>query len=289
MAQGVTEELVRLVERVAHAHPPPAVRALHLPPSFAQGSKEGEFCALELDDGSIGLSYVLLGDTLAHLLARRPGAALAGVAALELARGYARADPLERTLGFAAINAITQWLYRRAGYVPPGAADSLGGLDPRPGDRVGMVGWFGGLAKRIVAAGARLVVVELDPALAGEKDGYVVTLDAGELAHCDKLLSTTTLLLNDTLDDVLARARRARTIALIGPGGGCLPDPLFARGVTLLGGTAVTDRDGFVAALSEGRAWGPYARKTAIARDGWPGADALLARLRAGDRGDAPG
>jgi hypothetical protein len=32
---------------------------------------KGEFCALELDDGSLGLSYVLLDDTLARLRRRR--------------------------------------------------------------------------------------------------------------------------------------------------------------------------------------------------------------------------
>jgi uncharacterized protein (DUF4213/DUF364 family) len=66
---------------------------------------------------------------------------------------------------------------------------------------------------------------------------------------------------------------------MIGPGGGCLPDPLFARGVTALGGTAIVDRDGFVDALSRGQRWGAFARKYCILRDRYPGADALLARL----------
>ena len=47
----------------------PRVRALHLPPERTVRDNRGEFCALELDDGSLGLSYVLLDDTLARLTA----------------------------------------------------------------------------------------------------------------------------------------------------------------------------------------------------------------------------
>jgi len=45
----------------------PRIRALHLPPARPIQDNKGEFCALELDDGSLGLAYVLLDDTLARL------------------------------------------------------------------------------------------------------------------------------------------------------------------------------------------------------------------------------
>jgi uncharacterized protein (DUF4213/DUF364 family) len=58
-----------------------------------------------------------------------------------------------------------------------------------------------------------------------------------------KVVSTSTLLLNDTLDRMLGHCRNARWFAMVGPGAGCLPDALFARGVTLLGGSWIaTDR-----------------------------------------------
>ena len=55
--------------------------------------------------------------------------------------------------------------------------------------------------------------------------------------------------------------RGARAVAMIGPGAGCLPEPLFARGVTAIGGTWIEDRAGFVAALRSGSPWGRHARK----------------------------
>lgn len=276
MAAGFADELLAFVERICAVRPPARVRALHLPERFARDAKESEFCALELDDGSIGLSYLLLGDTAQRMRAAAPGAGLAGRSVLEIARRLGAEDPVDRCLGLAAINAICQALLLSPPGVLDWTADPLGMLDPRPGDRIGMVGLFGRLAERIVAAGAQLVVVELDPGLAGPRDGYEVTLDRGALAGCDKVLSTTTLVLNDTLDQVLDACRGARSIALVGPGGGFLPDPLFARGVTLLGGSAVVDRDAFVAATVRGEPWGASVGKYCIRREDYPGVGALL-------------
>lgn len=257
----------------------PRVKALHLPPLEAAGSKNGEFCALELEDGSVGLAYVLLDDTLRKLLDAEPGRALAGMPAMELARAYATGTGTHRTLGFAAANAITRHLYDRAGYVAPDSHDSIGGIDPQPGDRVGMIGYFCPLADRIVAAGAALTVVELKADLAGERDGYVVTTDASALAECNKVISTSTILLNDTLEHILGACTRATNFAMIGPGAGCLPDDLFARGVTLMGGSWIEDSGAFIEALVRGEGWSKQARKTAISADDYPGWAALCARM----------
>jgi uncharacterized protein (DUF4213/DUF364 family) len=275
----VARELISLLERFATRSALPRIRALHLPPPSAAGTKSGEFCAVELEDGSIGLSYVLLGDTLASLAADKGSAALGGADSLAVARRYQHEAGARRTVGFAAVNALTRCLFERAGFIPDSAADSIGLLDPQPDEHIGMIGFFGPLVPRIVAAGAKLTVVELNPALAGEGAGYRVTLDPTGLASCGKVLSTSTVLLNDTLDDVLAYCRSAQYFAMVGPGAGCLPDPLFARGVTLLGGNWICDREGFLDALKHGRSWGEYARKFALLRDHYPGAAALIERV----------
>jgi uncharacterized protein (DUF4213/DUF364 family) len=272
-------ELLALLTDCADRTPLPRVKALHLPPPDATG-KDAEFCALELDDGSLGLSYVMLDDTLQALIAVRDeggASGLAGLPALELARAFASGQGATKALGFAAVNAISQCVFARAGYAFDEDTDSIGQLDPQPGDHVGMIGFFPPLVGRIVATGARLTVAELNPDHVGERDGYRVTLDATELEACNKVLSTSTVLLNDTLDAVLAHGRNARWFAMVGPGAGLLPDPLFARGVTLLGGARVVDRDGFVAAIAEGRKWGSHVRKYVIDRARYPGAGALLA------------
>lgn len=278
----VSRELVGLLERAARRIPLPRVRALHLPPVAGAANKDGEFCALELDDGSLGLTYALLEDALALLAATPERQGLDGLEALSVVRWFAEESGVKRTIGFAAVNALTRTLFERAGYRPGASADSLGLLDPRPGDHVGMIGFFPPLADRIVRAGAKLTVVELRPELAGPREGYRITLEADELRGCDKVLSTSTVLLNDTLDRMLEICRGTRYFALIGPGAGCLPDPLFARGVTLLGGTWIVDRARFCSALTSGESWGGWARKFAIGRGDYPGFDVLLDRAATG-------
>lgn len=276
----IASELIALLEGFAARSTLPRIRALHLPPASAAGTKSGEFCAVELEDGSIGLSYVLLGDTLAAIGADAGSTALAGADSLDVARWYQSESGARRTVGFAAVNALTRCLFERAGFVPDSAADSIGLLDPQPGEHIGMIGFFTPLVPRIVAAGARLIVAELNPALSGERAGYRVTLDPTELGTCTKVLSTSTVLLNDTLDVVIGNCRSARYFATIGPGASCLPDPLFARGVTLLGGNWICDREGFLDALKHGRSWGEYCRKFSLPSTEYPGATVLLERLK---------
>jgi uncharacterized protein (DUF4213/DUF364 family) len=276
------QDALSLVQALADLGPLPRVKALHLPPPPAADALRGEFAALELEDGAIGLSYVLLGDTWAGLRRQRESLELAGADALALARLYAGQDPIRRTLGFAALNALTRHLFDRAGFVPPDSVDSLGALDPQPGETVGMIGYFTPLIPRITARGACVRVVELRADLVGERDGVRVTLDAAELAGCAKVLATGTLLLNDTLDPMLAHCPGARAMALVGPSVGCPPDPLFARGITLLGGSWITDGAGYLRALVAGGSTSGLARKFTLAPRDYPGWSALLARCASG-------
>ncbi len=265
------------LERLGAAHALPRVRALHLPPDPPPGQARGEFCALELEGGTLGLSYVLLDDTLARLRLGDRGLADADV--LELARRFVHGRGAERALGLAAVNAISRWCFDHAGYRPPDSADSLGALQPQPGDHIGMIGLFTPLLARVLASGAALTVVELKAHLAAQHEGWRVTLDAQDLRHCNKVLGTGTLLLNDTLDRMLACCTSARWLALIGPSLGCLPDGLLARGVTLIGGNWVLDGPAYVDALRSGEQRRGLAQKVAITAADYPGFEALLARL----------
>ena len=77
---------------------------------------------------------------------------------------------------------------------------------------------------------------------------------------------------------MLARCTHARAVALIGPTMGCLPDALFARGVTLLGGTWVLDAPAYVDSLRRGGVRKGLAEKVAITPAGYPGFETLLSR-----------
>ena len=274
-----TDSYLNQIEALAEWMRLPRVRALHLPPPPRHRDNRGEFCAVELDDGSIGLSYVLFDDTLARLTTEHTNAHLQGSDALALARQCVHGPGAARTVGFATAHALSQSLFRRAGFEPPASPDSIGGLDPQADEHVGMIGLFPPLIDAVTRRGAKLTVVELNPALAGEHEGYRVTLEPEVLQTCDKVLSTSTLLLNDTLDRMLGLCRSARAFALIGPGAGGLPDALFARGVTFVGGSQVVDAPAFLEALREGQPRRGTARKYGLTPGNYPGFAALLARL----------
>lgn len=275
----LVNELLDSLSRALSRFKAPRVRALHLPPARWDGSKDGEFGAIELEDGSLGLSYVLLDATLSALASRGHGQDVIGADAMDVARWWAHGDGARRTLGFAAVNALTRHLFDRVGFAPPDATDSIGGLDPQPGEHIGMIGFFPPLVKQVTACGARLTVLELKPELAGERPAFRITLDPRELDACDKVLSTSTVLLNDTLDAVLSHCARARAFAMIGPGASCLPDALFKRGVTVMGGAWIEEPERFKRALAAGDPWGGHARKFALDRENYPGIDALLAKV----------
>lgn len=275
--QPVTQLYVELAERIAARLGSPRVRALHLPPNDAN---ETGFCALELQDGSIGISYIQLEGTEAPLRERSDAFDVSGMDAVTLARGFAAGDPVDRALGFATINALSQQLFTRANWTPSANDNSLGAIVPQRGEHIGMIGLFMPLIPIIERSGARLTVLELNPALVRHEANFRVTLDPAELAHCDQIVSTCSVMLNDTLDDVLAACRNARRFAVLGPTASCVPDPLFARRVAALGGRRVTDRERFVAAFRSGNKWGLYADKYVLAREDYPGVEWLIARAR---------
>ena len=273
----IVGEYLALVDRIAERIALPPIRSLHLPPDSATG-KNAEFCALELADGSVGLSYLWLGYDRAHLRELLAAAAPALLDVRSLSRWYGDGEPARRALGFAALNAISQHLFARAAFTPDTATSSVSLLGPGEGDHVGMIGLFPSLVDRILAAGARLTVAELNPELVRDDGRYRVTLDGRELSACNKVISTSTVLLNDTLDDVLAACRGASYFGIIGPGAGCLPDPLFARGVNTVGGAGVVSRERLIASLTGGKRWGEGVEKYCIRSDGYPGVAALLGR-----------
>ena len=268
--------LVEAAQRIDVALGPARVRRVVLPPFAEKPGKEGEFCAVQLDDGAVGLSFAILGDTLRAL--HRTKNHEPGTSAIDLVRGYAEGGLAARTLGLAALNALTRRLYERAGFRPDGSLDSFGSLALAPGDRLGMVGHFTPLIREARALGVPVTVLELRAELVREEPGLVVTLDPGRLARCNKIVSTSTLLLNDTFEPVSAAWRGAEAVAIVGPSAGCPPDPLFAAGVSAVGTVWVDDAQALLERISAGEKWGSASRKVTLTRERYPGLDALLAR-----------
>jgi uncharacterized protein (DUF4213/DUF364 family) len=276
---SIAADLLLVTRRVATCIDVPPVTQIVVPPGGRDAGIEGEFGLVVLEDGSAGFFFALLGDTLARLQARAHGPGRPESAALALAEGMASDDSVERAVALGVICAVTQHLFRRAGFRPGAAANALGGGAFSAADHVGMVGLFPSLARRLRDQGVRLTVLELRPDKIERGPRFQVTMDPRQLRHCNTILCTASTLINGTLDAVLALCARAQRIALIGPSASCFPDPLFARGIHVVGGAAVTDTAALLARLGRGESWGETVERYTIDAGVYPGTSTLLGRL----------
>lgn len=276
LAPPIRAWLVDAAARIDGALGPARVVRVALPPALEDPGKEGEFCAVALEDGSVGLAFVLLEGTLQKLQSRgTPGE----VPAMALVRGYAEGDLPARALGLATINALTRRLCDRAGFRPGPSSDSFG-VTLAPGDRLGLIGHFRPLIRAARELGIPVTVLELRADLVREAPGLSVTLDPARLATCNKIVSTSTLLLNDTFERVSPLWRGAQAVSIVGPSAGCPPDPLFEAGVSAVGGAWVEDPGALLDRITRGEKWDGAARKFTLTPQTYPGLDVLLRRVK---------
>ena len=217
--------------------------------------------ALALEGGAGGISYLLLPDSSAEGYRLLKPQAFIGTHPEQYVEAFDGTDPIQNMLGLAAINAICQHVMRVTDSVPDAAVDSLGLMNVEDGDHVGMVGFFPPLLKYMHNRNVDLIIVEKNRQLVERYPQLHVTLDASELNGCNKVLCTSTTLLNDTLDEVLQHCTAAQHISVLGPTAGYFPDPLFARGVHVLGGRFVNDGMLLLQLISERKRWAEATQK----------------------------
>jgi uncharacterized protein (DUF4213/DUF364 family) len=275
----VKSELQNLVQLAGAALVLPPVRRVYIPEPDPE-RQYTEFGVVMLDDGSAGLYYAWMGASQTGMSEKFHERDFAGKSPLDLAALYDSEDEAERSIGLAAINAITQHVFRRSAFALSAAGDSTGALEFSPQDHVGMVGYFPSLVDRLRRRGIRLTVIEKKSKFI-ESGGLVnVTLDADRLDSCNKIILTAATMLNDTIDSMLDLAAGAAQIVMIGPTAGFFPDPLFSKRVTAVGGTRIVLPGELIERLAAGVGMGDAASKYLIEKDYYPGARDLLNRVQ---------
>lgn len=272
----VKKDLLALIDRICGRLKMAPVRRVYIPEPHPHASSHTEFGLVELEDGAAGLYYAWLGESQQGMGRFYSKEQLAGRHPLELAHYLEADDDAGRSLGMAAVNAISQSVFRRAGYTPPPAGDSMGSLALTRDDHLGMVGYFPSLVARLRDARIRTTVIERKTRFSGDNDLIAVSLDIDDLKKCNKVLCTASTLLNDSMDQVLERTVNAETVVVVGPTAGFIPDPLFRRGVSAVGGTRVVDAQAAIEALQQDRGLAGTTQRYLIRRVGYPGVEALL-------------
>ena len=210
---------------------------------------------VRLDEGRVGLAALLLHELPAVCSVFPDAGKLAGSKARSLLSNIIEGqNPLTKALGLTAANAI---LSAASG---EDERDSLSIMKLLPEDHVAMVGLFTPMVPKIEATGAKLTVIERNPA-------RLAVLDKKEsgriLKECTVAIITATALLNDTLEEVLNGLGNPRHVAILGPSTPLCPEIFQGTPVNHLGGAAVRDTKKVMQIISEGGgtpAMRPYLR-----------------------------
>jgi uncharacterized protein (DUF4213/DUF364 family) len=269
---SLQDEFRKMIQALAERFALPPIVEVFLPP-FCKGGqpKDAQFMAIRLEGGATGISYVLLPDEKMAAYAALKPAEFFAKSPREFALEFGDEDPVREMISLASINAICQHVMREAGYAIDSATDSLGLLSVSAGDKIGMVGLFSGLVQKIRNAGAGLVVIEKDERLVKQFPDLPITLDASQLRTCNKVLCTSTTVLNHSLDEVLSLCAPGAFVSIIGPTAGYFPDPLFARGVAVVGGRVVTDGELLIKRLAARQRWGEATERTCFQKATYAG------------------
>lgn len=276
---SIRTELLNLIEQINTTISLPTVCRVYIPEPRPTAQGHAEFGVVELDDGAAGLFYAWLGESQKGIHDRFNTDDLVGIQAIELARKYADTNDIDRSLGLAAINAITQSVFIRSNVGSCSTSDSMGGISLVPGDRLGMVGNFPSLVRQARNVGVPVTVVERKHHMLNQTQGVQITLDSKVLRDCNKIICTAATLINDSVDEVLEYCLHADMVVMIGPSASFFPDPMFSRGVSVVGGTRVTDRVGLIGALKMGQGLGDHVYRYTLSNSEYVGTLQLCSSL----------
>lgn len=276
---SINSDYLALGKRLLEVFPSAQIHGLHLPQPVPDETFRDEFGFVFLADGSIGPFYVSMGDILTRLWRRYPAPTATAMPAADPLQGFTSTDLARRALAVGTFNALSHSLLRRAGYQPPDRGTGSGLGDLTSAATVGMVGYFRPLIDKLTNAGVTVRVLEQAPERVADHPRVSVTTSPGDLADCTNVLCTASVLINDTLDALLAACTGATCFELVGPSGSGLPDALFARGIRRVGGILFDDERLLRDTLASGEPWGKAGRKYQIEAEQYPGIERLIDAL----------
>jgi uncharacterized protein (DUF4213/DUF364 family) len=266
------DEFRKMVNELTAEFTPPPIANIFLPPFYKSGQpKDAQFMAISLKGGATGISFVLLPDEKKEEYMALQTSTFVAKNPRGFALEFGNDDPIVEMISLASINAICQHVMRETNFAVDSATDSLGLVSVSAGDRIGMVGLFSGLIKTIKKVGAKLVVIEKDEKLIQRYPNLPITLDATKLSSCNKILCTSTTILNNSLDEILANCSPNAFVSIIGPTAGYFPDPLFARGIDVVGGRVVKNGALFLQLLAERKRWGDVTERICFQKETYIG------------------
>lgn len=210
------------------------------------------YTGVVLNTGHAGMSYTPIQEIPEAVCCPRSHAKMPATGKLlnlQIAElmDYALDDnALKAAVGIATINALSAILLEDEDcrYKPSAYGNALDLVKITGEDTVAMVGAFPPFIKRIREITNKLFVIEKNPRVAGKGDMIEIESEARLreiIPQANIIVITGVTLVNHTLGTILELAKKASEIVLVGPTASVYPEPLFARGVTVMGGVRIAD------------------------------------------------
>ena len=166
--------------------------------------------------------------------------------------------PFSGVIRLATLNALSAPLFTHGRYALDGG-DDLSTMERLfRGRRVCMVGAIIPLLKRLKdlhPAEVRIIDRKKETEEEAEA-GYGIFVSPEEtgraLSSCETAVFTGATVANGSIRDLLAQSPAHAAVAVVGPSAGFVSDPLFDRGVAMIGTSMITDIDRALDLLAEG-------------------------------------
>jgi uncharacterized protein len=222
------------------------------------------FTGVKLSNGIGGICYTPIKEIpKAVCCPSSAGAAInpekiAGMPVDEVLAGLSSAEPIKTAVAVATLNALSNTLWQRGPTGPYTITHNMDAQDAvhMPVEKsVAVVGAFIPTLQALKRRGGCWWVIEQEPkALKEDEMPHYIPAESSEgiIGQADVLIITGVTLINHTLERILSAAKPDAEIAVMGPTASSLPEPLFKRGVRIVGGVRVTKPDALLQILAAG-------------------------------------
>lgn len=185
-------------------------------------------------------------------------AKIPGMKAVNALSALSSPEPMKVAVAIATLNALSSTCWSQGGkehYNMNVNMDALEAVQLPDDSSVAVIGAIVPVLRLLKRRGGTWWIIEQDPKTLREDElpHYVPAEKSEEvLAKADVLIVTGVTLVNHTLENLLESAKPDAEIAVMGPTASMLPEPMFERGVRVVGGVWVKKPDELLDVLASG-------------------------------------
>ena len=222
------------------------------------------FTGVKLSNGAGGICYTPIKDIPQAVCCPTSAGRIfdpskvQGMGADEMLAGLSSTEPIKAAVAIATLNALSSvcWDHGITGnYSITKNMDAQDAVNMPAEKSVAVVGAFVPTLRALKNRGGTWWVIEQDPKTLKEDelDHFIPAERSTEIiGRADVLIITGVTLVNHTLEGILHAAGPDAEIAVMGPTASLLPEPIFERGVRIVGGVKVTHPDELLDVLAAG-------------------------------------